>query len=170
VGNRWFDEIETGVLNDGMRRILKSLCAVYFVSTMVSTAIGEESRTEVQVVNQFKAAHEEKDFRKIMALFYREGTPELVLKAQESSVAKALALTIKRVVVQPVPAEKKEKFMKGFAYQERVLVPNLDPSMEMVVEFETEDQGVARITSQTVMMGKQGDVYFFVMSKFNDEE
>lgn len=81
-----------------------------------------------------------------------------------------MKLKIDNIKIQPIPSDKKNKIIQGFPYQDQIIVPNLEPLNEMVVQFDLEAQGDAKITDQTIMIGKEGRTHYFVMSKFKEKE
>lgn len=148
----------------------QSIVALTIVLTLASALIARaEGRSENELMELYKAYHAAKDLENMMGLFYTNGTPQSILEIHRKDREQNLALKITSAKIEPVPDDTKARDMKGYPYQGKTLVPNLEPIKQLVVTFDESSQGDAKTTGETIMIGKNGDTHYFVMSKFKTE-
>ena len=150
---------------------MKHLAILLFIGIAASAAIAGESRTPEQLVTQYTNACAKGQLDQAFALFYQNGTPDFIVEFTKSDLQNDITnRVIVSAVIRDIPKEKKDKWVKGYPYQGKTLVPNLEPLKEMEVEFKGTDGKETDVDASQIMIGKVGKAHYFILSKVKETE
>ena len=150
---------------------MKHLAILLTIGIAASSAIAGESRTPEQLVTQYTNAFATGQLEQAFALYWQEGTPAFIVKFTKSDLQNDISnRVIVSATIRDIPKEKKDKWVKGFPYKGKTLVPNLEPIKEMKVEFKGRDEKETDVDASRIMIGKVGDTHYFILSKFKEEK
>jgi len=128
-----------------------------------------KSHSEQELLDNYLALHQKKDLEGIMGLFYQKDTPPYVLDAVRRSAKKNFQFTITSADITDIPAEKRATVMSGYPYNGKILVPNLEPIKQIVFKYDQTGQPEDhRASGSSIMFGKEGGLYYFVLSKLKE--
>lgn len=125
-----------------------------------------KSRSEQELLASYLDYHRHKDLAGSLSLFYLQDTPPFVLDSVKQRLLKNFAFTITSAKIEEIPPDKLTKVMAGFPFNDKILVPNLQPLKQIAFQFDqtgqTEDM---RAAGGSIMFGKIDNICYFVLSK-----
>jgi hypothetical protein len=125
-----------------------------------------KSHSEQELLDNYLAFHQKQDLEGAMALFYQKDTPPFVLSSVRRLTEKNFKYKITSAEIAEIPSEKMAMVKAGYPYQGKVLIPNLEPLKQIVLKYDLTLQTTdKRAAGSSIMFGKVGDVYYFVLSK-----
>jgi len=128
-----------------------------------------KSHSPQELLDNYLALHRKKDLEGIMGLYYQKDTPTYVLQAVRRTMMKNFEFTISSAEIAEIPAEKRAMVMAGYPYNGKILVPNLEPIRQIVFKYDSTGQPEDRRASgSSIMFGKEGEFYYFVLSKVKE--
>jgi len=151
-----------------MRKIIAA-CLLVFLFCGCSGEV--KSRSEQELLDNYLTCHRNKDLEGCLNLFYREGTPPIVLSSVRKMTKQNFDYTITSAEITEIPPEKLERITAGYPYNGKVLIPNLKPLKQIVFKYDLAGQPEDhQARGSSIMIGKEGEYYYLVLSKEKPDE
>jgi hypothetical protein len=151
-----------------MRQIvILTICSLLFWGCSGETPKNAlRSRSEQELLASYLDYHQKKDLAGILGLFYLKDTPPFVIDSVKQRLLKNFELTLSSSRIEEIPPGKLARVMAGFPYNDKILVPNLQPLKQITFKYEPAGQNEElRTTGSSIMFGKIADVCYFTLSK-----
>ena len=151
---------------------MKKIVAACLLAFLFLGCSGEvKSRSEKELLDHYLTFHREKNLEGAMKLYYQKDTPPPVLAAVRKMTKKNFDYTVTDAEITDIPQEKLEKIEAGYPFNGKLLVPNLKPLKQMVLKYDLAGQPKEhQARGSSIMIGKEGDFYYFVLSREKPQE
>ena len=150
-----------------MRKIVVCfLLAFLFLGCSADT----KNNTPQKLLDHYLTYHRNKDLEGVMSLFYQEGTPPTILATVRETMKKNFSFAITGAEVGEIPPDKMKMIRKGYFFNGRTLLPNLEPLKQAVLKYDLTGQPKDhQARGSFILIGKKGDTYYFLLSKEKKE-
>jgi hypothetical protein len=153
----------TKYLEENMKKII-AVCLLAFLFWGCSGEV--KSRSEKELLDHYLTFHREKNLEGAMRLYYQKGTPPQVLSTVRKMTKKNFDYTVTSAEITDIPPEKLAKVEDGYPFDGKLLVPNLKPLKQMALKYDLAAQPKDhQARGSSIMIGKDGDFYYFVLSR-----